>query len=223
MTKRRLPFLSATTIVAALLCFSVLAAIHPAAATDFNTSAPTSGANGQPTLNEISSSPSAAAIHNTSTVADLQSQTLTIPLVPFQLTIANQTVSGPTSSRTSATVGASKTGGAPSVAPSADTAAGDAANPADAVTANVTQPTADNGSLAPIPVSAGGGGSGLLLAISLSFGTAIVVLALMRYWSFSFDEEAESPPDFNADVVHVPGSAYSMLENVEYMHTAEGP
>ena len=222
MTKRRLLSLSATMIVAALLCFSVLAAIHPAAANDVNTSAPASGASGQPTPNEISSSPSAAQIQNTSTIADLQSQTLTIPLVPFQLTVANQTVSGPTSSSTSATVGASQTGGA--VAPSADTAAGNAANHQDAVTTNVTQPTADNGSLAPIPVSAGGGGSGLILAISLSYGTAIVVLALMRYWSFSFDEGAESPPDLNnADVVYVPGSAYSTLENVEYRHTAEGP
>jgi hypothetical protein len=62
------------------------------------------------------------------------------------------------------------------------------------------------------------------LAISLSCGTAIVVLALMRYWSFSFDEGGESPPDLNtADVVYVPGSAYSTLENVEYRHTAEGP
>jgi hypothetical protein len=86
------------------------------------------------------------------------------------------------------------------------------------------QPTADNGSLAPIPVSAGGGGSGLILVISLSCGTAIVVLALMRYWSFSFDEGAESPPDLdNADIVYVSGSAYSTLENVEYGHAAEGP
>ena len=224
MTKRRLLSLSATMAVAALLCFSVLAAIYPAAANDVNTSARASGASGQSTPNEISSSPSAAQIQNTSTIADLQSQTLTIPLVPVQLTVANQTVSGPTSSSASATVGASQTGAAASVAPSADTAADNAANPADAVTTNVTQPTADNGSLAPIPVSAGGGGSGRILVISLSYGTAIVVLALMRYWSFSFDEGAESPPDLNnADVVYVPGSAYSTLENVEYRHTAEGP
>jgi hypothetical protein len=205
MTKRRLLSLSVTMIVAALLCSSVLATIRPAAATDVNASAP-------------------AQMQNTSTIVDLQSQTLTIPLVPFQLIVANQTVSEPTSSGTSATVGASQPGGAPSVAPSADTAAGNAANPTDPVTTNVTQQTADNGSLAPIPVSAGGGGSGLILVISLSYGTAVVVLALMRYWSFSFDEGTESLPDLNnADVVYVPGSAYSTLENVEYRHTAEGP
>ncbi|MGD0717130.1 MAG: hypothetical protein ABR979_03560 [Halobacteriota archaeon] len=205
MTKRRLLSLSATMIVAALLCSSVLATIHPAAATDVNASAPAQMQN-----------------TSTSTIADPQSQTLTIPLVPFQLIVANQTVSDPTSSGTSATVGASQPGG--SVAPSADTTAGNAANPTDAVTTNVTQQTADNGSLAPIPVSAGGGGSGLILVISLSYGTAIVVLALMRYWSFSFDEGTESLSDLNnADVVYVPGSAYSTLENVEYRHTAEGP
>ena len=220
MTKRRLLSLSATMIVAALLCFSVLAVIHPAAASNVNTSAPASGASGQPAPYEISSNTSSARTQTTSTIADPQSQTLTIPLVPFQLTVANQTVSEPTSSSASATVGASQAGGAPS----ADTAAGNAANPADAVTTNVMQPTADNGSLAPIPVSAGGGGSGLILVISLSCGTAIVVLALMRYWSFSFDEGAESPPDLdNADIVYVSGSAYSTLENVEYGHAAEGP
>jgi hypothetical protein len=224
MAKRRLLSLSATMIVVVILCGSVLAAIHPAAANDVNTSAPASGASGQPTPNEISSSPSAAQIQNTSTIVDLQPQTLMIPLVPFQLTVANQTVSGSSSSSTSATVGASQTGGAPSVAPSADTAAGNAANPPDTVTTSVTQQTADNGSLAPIPVSAGGGGGGLILVISLSLGTAIVVLALMRYWSFSFDDWAESPPDLNnADVVYVPVSAYSTLENVEYRHTPEGP
>jgi hypothetical protein len=202
MTKRRLLSLYATMIVAALLCSSVLATIHPAAATDVNALAP-------------------VQMQNTSTIVDPQSQTLTIPIVPFQLIFANQTVSDMPSG-TSATVGASQPGG--SVAPSADTAAGNAANPTDAVTTNVTQQTADNGSLAPIPVSAGGGGSGLILVISLSYGTAVVVLALMRYWSFSFDEGTESLPDLNnADVVYVPGSAYSTLENVEYRHTAEGP
>jgi hypothetical protein len=224
MIKRRLLSLSAIVIAVALLCFSVLAAMHPAAANDVYTSAPASGMLGQPTPNESSSSPSAAQIQNPSTIADLPSQTLTIPLMPFQLTVANQTVSEPTSSSAPATVAASQNGGAASIAPNADTAAGNAANPADAVTTNVTQQTADNGSLAPIPVSAGGGGGGLILVISLSCGTATVFLALMRYWSFSFDAEAESPSDLNnADVVHVSGSAYSTLENVEYWHAAEGP
>jgi hypothetical protein len=86
------------------------------------------------------------------------------------------------------------------------------------------QPTANNGSLAPIPVSAGGGGSGLILVISLSCGTAIVVLALMRYWSFSLDEGAELPPDLiTKDVVYVRGSAYSTLESAEYSYIPKGP
>jgi hypothetical protein len=222
MTKRLL--LCATMIVATLLCFSVLATIRPAAANDVNASAPASGASGRPTPYEILSSPSLDQTQSTSAITDPQAQTLTIPLVPFQLTVANQTVSEPISSSASATVGASQTGGAPSSALSADPAAGNAANPTGAVTTNVTQPTADNGSLAPIPGSVGGGGSGLILVISLSYGTAIVVLALMRYWSFSFDEGEESSPDLNnADVVDVPSSAYSTLENVEYRHTAEGP
>jgi hypothetical protein len=216
----RLVFFS--MIVAALLCFSVieLAAIHPAAATDVNTSAPASGASGQPTPYEMSSNTSSAQTQTTSTIVDLQSQTLTIPLVPFQLIVANQTVSEPTSSSTSATVGASQAGGAASVEPSADTAAGNAANPADAVTTNVTQPRADNGSLVPIPVSAGGGASGLPLMISLSYGTAIVVLGLMRYWSFSFDRGVKSPPDLiTEDVVYVQGSAYSRLESAELLYS----
>ena|SRR5271157_5580756 len=205
MTKWRLLSLSATMIVAALLCSSVLATIHLAAATEVNASAP-------------------AQTQNISTIVDPQSQTPTIPLVPFQLIVANQTVSEPTSSNASATIGASQTGEAPTVAPSADPAAANAANPADAVTTNVTQPAANNGSLAPIPISAGGGGSDLILLLSLSYGTAIVVLALMRYWSFSFAEGEELPPDLNnADIVYVPGSAYSTLENVEYRQATEGP
>jgi hypothetical protein len=78
-----------------------------------------------------------------------------------------------------------------------------------------------------MPVLTVGGPSGLIL---VSYGTAIVVLGVMRYWSFSFDdgteysrEMAESSPELNnANVVYVRGSAYSMLENVEYGHTAEG-
>ena len=211
-------------IVAALLCLSVvisgLATIRPAAAADDNASAPAPGASGQSTPDQIASSPSSAPTQSTSTTADLQSQTPTISLVPYQLTAANQTVSEPTSSSASATVGASETGGAPS----ADTASESAAHPADAVTTNVTQPAPENGSLAPIPVSAGGGGSGLILLTLLSYGAAIIVLGVMRYWSFSFDEGAEFSPELNnANVVYVRGSAYSALENVEYGRTAEGP
>jgi hypothetical protein len=92
------------------------------------------------------------------------------------------------------------------------------------VTTNVTQPTAENGSLVTIPVSAGGGGSGLIFLTLLSYGAAVIVLGVMRYWSFSFDEGAESSPELNsANVVYVRGSAYSALENVEYGRTAEGP
>ena len=184
MTKRRLLSLSATMIVAALLCSSVLATIHPAAATmSYRRVGGTM---------EQSSAP--AQMQNTSTIADpTVTNAYDSVSALFNSSFANQTVSEPTPSGTSATVGASQPGGALSVAPSADTAAGNAANPTDAVTTNVTQQTADNGSLAPIPVSAGGGGSGLILVISLSYGTAIVVLALMRYWSFSFDEGTESP------------------------------
>ena len=222
MTVRRLLFLSAM-IVAALLCFSVvisgLAIIRLAAAADVNASAPASGATEQPTPYDVTSSLSPAPTQSTSTIADLQSQTPTISLVPYQLTAANQTVSEPTSSSASATVGASETGGVPS----ADTASENAARPADAVTTNVTQPAPENGSLAPIPVSAGGGGSGLILLTLLSYGAAVIVLGVMRYWSFSFDEGAEFSPELNsANVVDVRGSAYSALENVEYGGTAEG-
>jgi hypothetical protein len=221
-TIRRLLFFSAMMIVAALLCFSV-ATVRVAIAADLNASAPASGVSGQATPYQIPASPSPAQAQNAST--DPLSQTPAFPLVPFQLTIANQTVSEPTSPSPSATLGPSQTEEVPSAASSADAASGSAAHSADTVTTNVTQPVADNGSLAPIPpVSGGGGGSGLILMISLSYGTAIVVLALMRYWSFSFDEGGESSSELNnADVVYGRGSAYSTLENVEYAHTAEGP
>jgi hypothetical protein len=223
MTVRRLLFLS-VMIVAAFLCLSVvisgLVTIRPVAAADDNASAPAPGASGQSTSDQIASSPSSASTQSTSTTTDLQLQTPTFSLVPYQLTAANQTVSEPTSSSASATVGASETGGVPS----ADTASENAARPADAVTTNVTQPAPENGSLAPIPVSAGGGGSGLILLTLLSYGAAMIILAVMRYWSFSFDEGAVSSPELNnANVVYVRGSAYSALENVEYGRTAEGP
>ena len=84
-----------------------------------------------------------------------------------------------------------------------------------------TVPSAASGPLAPIAVSALSGGSGLIL---VSYGTAIVVLGVMRYWSVSFDDEAESTskPDEsslelnNGNVVYLRGSAYFRLENVEY-------
>jgi hypothetical protein len=223
MIVRRLLFLS-VMIVAALLCLSVvisgLATIRPAAAADDNASAPAPGASGQPTADQIATSPASAPTQSTSTIADLQSQTPTISLVPYQLIAANQTVSEPTASSASTTVGASETG----AALSADTASESAAHPADAVTTNVTQPTAENGSLASIPVSAGGGGSGIILLTLLSYGTAMIVLAVMLYWSFSFDEGTELSPELNnVNVVYVRGSAYSALENVEYGRTTEGP
>jgi cytoskeletal protein RodZ len=211
-------------IVVALLCLSVvisgLATIRPAAAADDNASAPAPGASGQSTSDQTASNLSSALTQSTSTIADLQSQTPTISLVPYQLTAANQTVSESASSVASATVAANETGGAPS----ADTTSESAAPTADAVTTNVTQPAAENGSLVSIPVSAGGGGSGLILLTLLSYGAAVIVLGVMRYWSFSFDEGAEFSPELNsANVVDVRGSAYSALENVEYGRTAEGP
>jgi|GEM_PF-367581 len=223
MTVPRLLFLS-VMIVAAFLCLSVvisgLVTIRPVAAADDNASAPASGGSGQSTSDQTASNLTSAPTQSTSTTADLQSQTPTISLVPYQLTAANQTVSEPSSSSASATVGANETAGAPS----GDTASENAAPPADAVTTNVTQPTAENGSLVTIPVSAGGGGSGLILLTLLSYGAAVIVLGVMRYWSFSFDEGAESSPELNsANVVYVRGSAYSALENVEYGRTAEGP
>ena len=223
MTVQRTLVLS-VMIIAALLCLSVvisgLATMRPAAAADDNASASAPGASGQSTSDQIVSSPASAPTQSTSTTADLQSQTPTISLVPYQLTAANQTVSEPASSVASATVAANETGGVPS----ADTASENAARPADAVTTNVTQPAPENGSLAPIPVSAGGGGSGLILLTLLSYGAAMIILAVMRYWSFSFDEGSEPSSELNnANVVYVRGSAYSALENVEYGRTAEGP
>jgi hypothetical protein len=204
---RHMVFFCATAIVAVLVCFSVvtfgLATIRPAAAADVSAS----------TL----ASPSPAPTQNTPAIADPQSQTPTIPLVPFQLTIADQTVSEPTS-LSALTVGTSQTGASATL--SADPASGNSALSADSVTTHVTQP-AGTRSLALIPVSAGGDASGLIL---VSYGTAIVVLGVMRYWSFSFDETAEVSPELNnANVVYVRGSAYSLLDNVEYGHTAEGP
>jgi len=211
----------ATTIVAMLLCFSVvalgLAMIHPAAAADVSAS----GASAQLTPNEIALS-LPAPVQSPSTIA-AQSQTPTVPLVPFQLTIASQTVSKPITLSALTTVGASQTG--PSAGLTADMASSNSAPPADTVTTNVKP--AGSGSLALMPVLTVGGPSGLIL---VSYGTAIVVLGVMRYWSFSFDEGTESSREMaessselnNANVVYVRGSAYSMLENVEYGHTAEG-
>jgi len=220
MTKQNKIFFCAIAIV--LLCLLVTAfgpvAICPAAAADINTSTPAAGSSGQLAPYEISSSLSLAP-QSTSTIADPQSQTPTIPLVPFQLTVANQTVSEPASLSVLATVGASQTPGAPS----ANAAAGNAAPPADAI----TQPTTNNGSPALIPVSVGAGGSGLIL---VSYGTAIVVLGVMRYWSISFDDAADSSfevgdtsPEFHSESVgYARDSAYSTIDIVEYGYTAEG-
>jgi hypothetical protein len=211
MTIQKIVF-CATMIVAILLSLSALTfglvTIRPVAAANINGSTPSS----------LSLSPT----QSKSAITDPQSQTPTIPLVPFQLTIANQTVAEPASLSVLAMVGASETGGALS----ANTASGNAAPPADAVTTNVPQLTANNGSLALIPVSAGAGGSGLIL---VSYGAAIVVLGVMRYWSFSFDEDAESSlegvessPELNSEnVVYMQDSAYSTIDIVEY-GTAEG-
>jgi len=212
MTTRRKRFLDATTIVAALLCFSMtifgLVAIHLAAAAEVN--APVSAGTGQLTPQEISLlSSSPAATQSTATIADPQSNTPVISLVPFQLTIANHMVSEPTSLSALAMGGTRQSGGAPGAAASAVTTSGNAA------------PSAASGSLVPIAVSALGSGSGLIL---VSYGTAIVVLGVMRYWSFSFDDGAESSSApgqtsgelNNANVVYVRGSAYLRLENVEY-------
>jgi len=202
-------------LLVALLCFSVvtlgLVTTRPAAA-----AVSASDASGQLTPNEIASGFPA---HSTSTIANPQSRT--IPLVPFQLTIANQAVSESVTLSSLATVGASQTG--PSTALTAYMASSASAPSTDTITANV-KPAA-NGPLALVPVSALGGPSGLIL---VSYGTAIVVLVVMRYWSFSFDdgtsgEMTESFPESNhTNVVYVRGSAYSTLDNVEYGLIAEG-
>jgi hypothetical protein len=227
MTVRRLLSFCGVMMFVALLCFSVTISgtnmIGLAVAADVNTTAPASNTSGQISPYQISSSPSPAQTQSAA-AADSLSQIPTIPLVPFQLTVANETVLQPTQSNASATVGASQAAESSNVVPSADAASGAAAHTAEVVSTNVTQPAADNGSLAPIPpVSGGGGGNGLILVISLSYGTAIVVLAVMRYWSFSFDEGAESPPKFDdASVAYRRGSAYSTLESVENGLTVEG-
>ena len=197
------------TIVVALLCFSMaifgLAAIRPALAAEVN--APVSAGAGQLTPQEITLSSSSPPATQSVTIADPQSDP-TISIVPFQLTIADHTVSEPTPLGALAMAGTSQGSGAPSAA-------------ASTVTTSVNAPSAASWQLAQTAVSAVGGGGRLIL---VSYGTAVVVLVVMRYWSVSFDDGAESTsePDQtslelnNANVVYVRGSEYIRLENVEY-------
>jgi hypothetical protein len=219
MTVRHTLFRFATVIVTALLCLSLLlsglASVRLVGAVDFNIIAPASGDNTQPPQASPQSSVTSAT--QTATTADELSQTPLTPLVPFELPVANQTTLGSAPSSTPTVSGSSFGDGAPSAGPVADTMAGNAAPSADASPVNVTQPTANNASLAQIPMSQGGSGNSLLFLTALSYGAAVIVLAVMRYWSFSFDEASRPAPDLGgADVAVARGAAYSTLEAFDY-------
>lgn len=229
MFVRRPPLLFAIVTVVALLCLSMLlsglALVHIAGAADLNTSAPGLRGNGQPVQQELLPTSITPATQTTSTVADPLSQTPVNPLVPFEPPSANQTAAGSTAPSAPVAPGPIPNDGAAN-ATVADTTSGDAAPPADAFTTSVTQPAADNASLAAVPVShsGGGGGNGLLVLTALSYGAAVIVLALMRYWSFSFDEGAEPSPDSrSADLATASGAAYATLETVDYGRSNHGP
>jgi hypothetical protein len=227
MTVQRQLFLRTTAIVALLLCSSVLlsglASVCIAAAIDFNTSAPALRSIEQTVPQDPQPSPIAAMTQTTSTALDPLSQSPVISLVPFELPSADQTA-GATPSSTPTTLGPSPGDTAANAAPVAGTTSDDAAPPADAFTTNVTQPAANNASLATIPVSNGGSGNGLLILTAFSYGAAVIVLALMRYWSFSFNEDAEPSSDSRSvDLAKASGAAHSALETVDYGRLTQGP
>jgi hypothetical protein len=227
MTVQRTLFLFATVIVTALLCLSLLlsglASVRLVGAVDFNIVAPASGGNTQPPEASPQSSvtsPTQTAI----TFADQLSQTPLTPLVPFELPVANQTTLESAPSSTPTVSGSSVGDGVPSAGPLADTIAANAAPSADAFPVNVTQSRADNASFAQIPMSQDGSGNSFLFLTALSYGTAVIVLAVMRYWSFSFDEASSPAPDSrSADVDVARGAAYSTLEAFDYGRSNRGP
>jgi hypothetical protein len=216
-------------ILIALLSLSMLlsglALVYKAEAADLYTSAPALRGNVQPVLPELLPTSIAPATQTTSTVAELLSQTPVNPLVPFETLTVNQTAAGSAAPSAPVAPGSIPNDGAAN-ATVADTTSGDAAPPADAFTTNVTQPAAENGSLAAVPVlhSGGGGGNGLFVLTASSYGAAVIILALMWYWSFSFNEGAESPPDSrSADLATASGAAYTTLDSVDYVRSNHGP
>ncbi|MGZ4926287.1 MAG: hypothetical protein ACXV4B_07540 [Halobacteriota archaeon] len=228
MFVRRPPLLFAVVTVVALLCLSMLlsglALVHVARAADLNTSAPASWGNGLPVSQELLPTSIAPATQTTSTEADPLSQTPVNPLVPFEPPIANQTAAGSTALSAPIAPRSIPYDGAANVTV-ADPTSGDATPLAYAYTTHATQPAAENASLAAVPVShSGGGGNSLLVLTALSYGAAGIVLALMRYWSFSFDEGAGLPPDSrSADLATASGPAYATLEIVDYGRSNHGP
>ena len=200
--------LAATFFIISVAAYGI-AAMRIAAAADVNTSSSASGVNAQPANQSAQSS---LQVQNASTATDVPTQTSTIPLIPVQLVVANQTVSQQATPSASATPEPSQTAASVSATPTA-AASGNSANSVETTT-NATQPAADNGSLAPIPpVSIGGVGNGLMLIILSSYATAIVVLALMRYWSVSFNEDAEPSRELNnAASAQLESSAYTTLK-----------
>lgn len=209
-------FLSKTAIIASLLCCSVLlfgcnlACI--AKAQDLNTAKMTlqdqqPSATASPTqLTSLPSSPS-----------ELSSQTPFNPLVPSVLQSQNQTAAEVTSSAPPVTLEPTAGNEVAYASPPAAATSQDAAPQIQLFITNETRPEANNASLAAIQVSQGSSLNGLLTLTVLSYAAAGVVLAVLRYWSFSFNEDDESSGDSRstgqADVNDV---GYSMLEIVDY-------
>jgi hypothetical protein len=79
------------------------------------------------------------------------------------------------------------------------------------------QPQANNASLVTMQDSRGGSLNSLVTLTVLSYAAAGVVLSVMRYWSFSFNEELELSGDTRSPgQADVDGAGYSMLETVDY-------
>ena len=148
-----------------------------------------------------------------------------LPLVPAPSTTpaepqaANTTATTSTSPSGQVTLGLSPGQVAPSATPPIDTTPVAAVQPPNLVTPNITQPATDNGSLAPLGSLLGGGKT--LLSLVGSGGTAVVVLALMLYWSFSYDEDEELPLDVTGESTPLVAT-YFTIETQDYGQASDG-
>lgn len=153
----------------------------------------------------------------TSQLTDNRLQALFNPLVPYALQSENHTAAQVNASgapvKFKPVAGNETTNGPqPAAATSQDTVP---QNPT--FITSVTQPQANNASLATTPDFHGGSLNGLVTLTVLSYAAAGVVLSVMRYWSFSFNEDEESSGDTRSpSQADMDTAGYAMLETVDY-------
>ena len=139
------------------------------------------------------------------------------PLVPYALQSENQTAAQVTSSGARVTFKPIAGNESTNRPPSAAATSQDTVPQNPTFITSVMQPESNNASLATTQDSHGGSLNGLVTLTVLSYAAAGVVLSVMRYWSFSFNEDEESPGDSRSSgQADADSAGYSTLEAVDY-------